>query len=575
MEIKKVFTSTGINGIKELTFKNLTGDKSGSGINLIYFTNCTNINYQKNSNTGVSFLSHAKIKTYFNSFIIPPSFVFYNHRVSTLKYIKYFKTNAPKNGINGRITKSIPLMKTETLQKSSFYDLTPLGESFKTVSNISEIKAIQELINLINNISTEYNKAYFKKEVYFLIESDYDNKEIFEMLLKYFHIKNNLFENPSNIFKGILVKVNNTYFPLTEEKIGLNGRSLGINLQGYNQIQKAILNEYSKKLKETGVIVPEVLDNDSTSSTSSTSIVKELSTDDKVMKNFSKIKSINTPIKDKKTELEINKILNQTNEILTKTDTNSNSNAIDTKSKNLKNLENNPKFEKFKKEIKLLKELNFKFNGSIKIDKNNLPKNIYYDPIKVTGLETVTGYNKQQTEFDEVLDEAMFDLFKSFENDPEVGLKIKDIKISFEDNIKNRFKIYKIKIQNTKFGYEKPYDIKLKVPYPSHGKYIKLDSNKYIMINQLFPYPILKIQPNTVRIYTHYSTAAVELKGSTVNLGSNDLNRIKDNFLVNLTESKKKVKTQDLDDIQVQNIKDKYNLPFNLNDKLFTNIEIK
>jgi len=171
--------------------------------------------------------------------------------------------------------------------------------------------------------------------------------------------------------------------------------------------------------------------------------------------------------------------------------------------------------------------------------------------------------------------QSMFDLFKSLEMDKEAGLKVQDVKISFEDNIKNRFKIYKVRLKNTKFGYQKPYDIELKVPYPSHGKYIKLDSNKYIMINQLFPYPILKIQPNTVRIYTHFSTAAVELKGSNVNLGTNDLNRIKDTFLINLTEAKCKVKTNDLDDQKVQYLKDKYNLPPDLNDKLFTNIEIR
>jgi len=109
MEIKKIFSSTGLSGIKELSFKNLTGTSAGSGINLIYFTNVTCINYTKKSYSGLSFLEMSKNKTYFNSYIIPPTFVFYNQRVSTVKYIKFFKSNAPKVNVSGKVLKSIPL----------------------------------------------------------------------------------------------------------------------------------------------------------------------------------------------------------------------------------------------------------------------------------------------------------------------------------------------------------------------------------------------------------------------------------------------------------------------------------
>ena len=595
MEIKKIFTSTGLNGIKELTFKNLTNDssgKSGTGINLIYFTNVTSINYSSDENNinGLSFLAHAKNKTYFNSFIIPPSFVFYNHRVSTLKYSKFFKTTIAKKSISGRVLKTIPLTKTEILQKSSFYDLTSLGESFKTVSGISEIKAINEFMNLLLSIIKEYHKTFYKKDTYLLLETDYDNKEILDMFLKFYRIKNTLIDLTSiPHFKGIMVKVKNNYYPLTEIKTSLNGDNLVINLQALNKINKMLLEEHKKDLLSAGLNLDEdvedvkdvkdvkeikVFDGTKIKSKDKTLKIKE-----ELLDKFTEVKELNKGIKDPKADIKINNILNQANEIITKNTSKSSGNENTKKDslhhdKILNDLEKDPKFAKYLKEVQMLKDINFKFNGSIKVQRANLPKNLYYDPIKATGIETYTSYNKQQTEFNEVLDEAMFDLFKSLEIDKDAGLKVQDVKIYFEDNIKNRFKIYKVKLKNTKFGYEKPYEIQLKVPYPSHGKYIKLDSNKYIMINQLFPYPILKIQPNTVRIYTHFSTAAVELKGSNVNLGTNDLNRIKDAFLINLTEAKLKVKTQDLDDQKVQRIKDKYNLPSDLNDKLFTNIEI-
>jgi hypothetical protein len=618
MEIKKIFTSTGLNGLKELTFKNLTGSSGtsgntsgssgqmGSGINLIYFTNITNLIKVSAANgneaNGINFLGSGKIKTFFNSFIIPPSFVFYNKRVSTLKYSKYFKTNLPKIGASGRILKTIPTSKTEILQKSSFYDLTSLGEVFKTVSGISELKAIQELLSVFKNIAGEYSKTFYKKDTYICIETDYNNMEILDLFMKFYRIKNKLIDNNRNLFlKGIFVKVKNMYYPLTEEKTSLNGTYLAINMQAFNKIKKVIVEIHKKELQEliktgsTNETEDSIYKLDTSITTDAsgnisiapklTSTEKSINLKDEILSNLDKVKELDKVIKDKKTEVKINTILNTTNELILKNEKHLKTSKNDNKEtpnevkeigmESIEKLSKDPRFEKYHKQLQQLKEVNFKFNGSIKVQQHNLPKNLYFDPVKITGIETYTGYNKQQTEFDEVLDEAMFDLFKSMEDDVDAGIKIQDVKISFEDNIKNRFKIYKIKLKNTKFGYQKPYDIQLKVPYPSQGKYIKLDSNKYIMINQLFPYPILKIQPNVVRIYTHFSTAAVELKGSKVQMGSNDLNRIKDSLLINLTESKNKVKVQELDDVKVQYIKDKYQLPTDLNDKLFVNIEIQ
>jgi hypothetical protein len=37
------------------------------------------------------------------------------------------------------------------------------------------------------------------------------------------------------------------------------------------------------------------------------------------------------------------------------------------------------------------------------------------------------------------------------------------------------------------------------------------------MINQFYPKPILKVKPNVVRLYTHYSTLSVELKNHKIN----------------------------------------------------------
>jgi len=582
MEIKKLFSASGIAGLKEVTFKNLS-DK-GTGVNIIYFTNSTDIDYRDNTPCGINFLLSKPIqksKTLFSTFIIPPNFAFYNHRISVLKYSKYFKSKFAKGGFTGRVLKSIPLSKTELLQKNNFYDLSVMAEAFKRVSNTSELKAIQELFNTFEKISNEFSKTFYKKDTYVVIETNYDNKEILNLFLKQNRIKNCLIPDVSQKgIKGILVKTKNFFYPLTliDEKDNLR-----INMQSFGNILKGIENEHNEDLKKLGILSQEN-ENLASLTTSYTKelkktnseisekkITKDKTIDEKVIEKLESIKELDTVIKDKKTEVKINSILNDTNELITRDSFKERTEKEDY----LKNIETDPKFKKYQDQVKKLKELNFKFNGSIQIQKANLPKNLYFDPIKVTGIETFTSYNKQKTEFDEVLDESMFDLFKSLEIDTNAGLKVQNVKISFEDNIKNRYKIYKVRLKNTKFGYEKPYDIELRVPYPVQGKYLKLDSNKYIMVNQFFPYPILKIQPNTVRIYTHYSTAAVELKGSVVNLGSNDLNRIKDNFLISLTEAKKKVKVSELTNDKKQEIKDKYNLPLMLNDKLMVNLEIQ
>jgi len=431
MEIKKIFTSTGLNGIKGITFKNLTNDssgKSGTGINLIYFTNVTHINFKADKKnitefTGLSFLAQSKNKTYFNTFIIPPSFVFYNHRVSTLKYSKFFKSAMVKVNISGKVLKNIPLTKTEILQKSSFYDLTSLAESFKSVSSISEIKAIQELMNLLLSIIKEYHKTFYKKDSYVIIETNYDNKEILDMFLKFYRIKNSLIDLTSiPQFKGIIVKVKNMYYPLTEIKTSLNGNNLAINIQVLNKINKALLEEHKKDLSRVGLNPDEILEepesNELKNIDSDIKVIdgtkiksndKTLKIKEEILEKLDKVKELDNGIKDPKTEVKINNILNQANEIITRNTSKTNNLKKDSlkHDKILEDLEKDPKFSKYLKEVQLLKEINFKFNGSIKVNKANLPKNIYYDPIKATGIETYTSYNKQQTEFNEVLDEAI------------------------------------------------------------------------------------------------------------------------------------------------------------------------
>ena len=94
--------------------------------------------------------------------------------------------------------------------------------------------------------------------------------------------------------------------------------------------------------------------------------------------------------------------------------------------------------------------------------------------MEIVKIDEFSVYKKQKTEFDEALDQSMFDLIRSIELDDEAGIKIKNIDVSVVDTNKSRFKVYKMTIKNTKFGKTTEYTKSIKVPYPIKGKYLKI-----------------------------------------------------------------------------------------------------
>ena len=84
---------------------------------------------------------------------------------------------------------------------------------------------------------------------------------------------------------------------------------------------------------------------------------------------------------------------------------------------------------------------------------------------------------------------------------------------------KNRYKSFKVKIQHKEFGNttSSPYELEFRTPVVVNDKYVKLGGNNYIMISQLFPQPIVKVQSNLVRLFTNFSISHVELKNTKLN----------------------------------------------------------
>lgn len=582
--IHKVFSAIGLSGIKDIAFKNI---QDGTGINLIYLSDNNSIKYTSKSKTGAAFIEKYTAKAYFSYAVIPINFMFYNQRIKFNPYFKYIK---PKIGAKLRILRKFNTTKNDIKVKSIFYDLTALYEGYHILNQQSQMKSMKELLALFKNIEQESKGTYYQRDTFILLDIDnFGDRKLIEDFVKFGRINNGIFDATS--IKGIMVYVDDKYYPLTvdhdvkdkEGNLIPDKRQLTINYAVYNKIKniRVIVDkeEITKDLikdnelafkKSTSLEMAETLTSDSVDAAKKNvykSLERRLDEIHKVQKEVQK----HSVVDDKK-QREINTLIDTAqNEVMRTSE-------IEGKSIEAKTdaLLERPEFVKYKKVIENIRNINLKYNGAIKIDKDLLKKSagVYYDPIKATGIETFTAYNKQQTEFEEVLDEAMFDLFKGIEQDKEAGIKVQGFKIGFEDNFKSRFKIYKIKLKNTKFGYDKPYTIELKVPYPVNGKYLKLDSNNYIMSNQFFPQPIIKVQSSVVRMYTHFSTAAVELKGTVLNKSS-DFSRLKDEFLKNMTEVKKLKSSKNLDSETIQSIKDEFNLPSNLNDGLMFNVEIK
>lgn len=199
--------------------------------------------------------------------------------------------------------------------------------------------------------------------------------------------------------------------------------------------------------------------------------------------------------------------------------------------------------------IDTIERINQVYNGAVlfKDIESNLVKQVF-QPGNIVGLEEISSINKQKTEMFEKMDENIRDLTEAFTQDPDIKIKVLDIKSKLVETNKDRFIEYSVKIQHD-YGIatKKPYNIIFRVPAPIDDKYIKIGGNNYIMIQQLFPKPIQKVSNTVARLYTHYNTTSVILKGST--LETKDFKVIEKEFIDRLVQSKllQKANIQELD----------------------------
>ena len=209
--------------------------------------------------------------------------------------------------------------------------------------------------------------------------------------------------------------------------------------------------------------------------------------------------------------------------------------------------------------LELHHEINDKYNGLVDVV---IPQLGVFDTQEIVGLKTLSSYNKQYKELMENVDEDIHALIEStLSSDPDIDIKIHDISQKIVDDNKNRYKEFSVKISHKNFGNttDKPYTLKFRTPVVVNDKYVKIGGNNYIMISQMFPQPIVKVQPNLVRLFTNFSISHLELKNTKLNAKMNF--KEVEQTLVNNLKSLNKVKKDVLFDNQTKSdIGNKYGI---------------
>ncbi len=427
------------------------------------------------------------------------------------------------------------------------------------------------------------NKENTGKEFYLVIDgNNCDQKDIIQSILYYSRLSGNKLRLKE--IDGIILYGNNRFWPMTTKDSDKEGPFLKVNIN--------ILARYMKEVHLEDIETVDETPEESVESTKK--IVEQLYKVHIGRKTVTATKMFTDHAKKGEDVLEENPLelikaeVSQNKNIPGKTFEQKLSNLFkepeETKdSKDSKGTKDSKKktesrIPKMIKTInKNLEELNRDYNGVKTLDESIIERNAnsFYKPLNIIGFKDFHAFDKQKTDFGKNLDQAMFDLIKSIEADKELNIKILNIKTSITDTYSDRLKTYTIKLQHKDFGYTKPYTVKFHVPIPSKGKYLKVGGNSYIMTNQLFSKPVVKVNPKTVRLYTHYSTCAIHLKHHAIN-DEQGVDAMMESVADTLKYGKKLVrKPEIMTKEEIIDMKAKYDLPEFMNPDIFVNLSIK
>ena len=384
--------------------------------------------------------------------------------------------------------------------KTSIFDWSDMMPDIINISKTRSKKIVMDtFLEHCELILKDYNpdskKCLFiygdnKKSSY---EADFLN-----MLGYYFHLSSNRMKTN---FDSIVYFMNGKYYPLTTTELDKDGKFLKLNTQMYRLI---LSNKDKFNKNEAEINIIDIENETASSDTKLEDLRKE------IQDLSNKIETESDGVK-KDTISKIKRLLNNEKAL---------SGTFEEKLKQLfdeKSDLNNTHETHITKVLELHDDVNDKYNGLIDV---KIPHIGVFDDQEIVGLTTLSSFNKQYKELMENVDEDIESVItEALAAEPDVDIKILSIKKEIIDDNKNRFKEFSVKIQHKDFGNttSSPYELKFRTPVVVNDKYVKIGGNNYIMISQMFPQPIVKVQSNLVRLFTNFSISHVELKNTKLN----------------------------------------------------------
>ncbi len=555
-----------------LIFKN----EDNEGTNIIYFPELPN--------RGTSLINQYRKKGYWAYVVIPPTFTFMGRKILTNAYYKDFKKEIPT------IRPQRKFAKGDSGARSVVVDLTPLSEDFAAFAKSRSKKMLMEaFIDLVEKFSLD-NNTITGHDCYLLIDGDNtEERDCIKSLLYYSRLNSNKVRIKN--ITGILLYGNKKFWPLTTLDKDKEGEYLKVNINILTRYMKEVHLEDIGEKEETAAesmdttkkIVEQLYKSHigrQTTTAEKMFTAGAKKAEDIIEENPLELIKVevlqNKNIPGKGFEEKLSNLFKE--EPAPESDSSAGAGKSKSKSKSKTGKTTEAKIPRIVKKInENLQELNKQYNGVVNLDESTIDRNAssFYKPLNVVGFSDFSAYGKQKSEFGKNLDQAMYELIKSFETDKELGIKVLNIKTEITDTYRDRFKTYRVKLQHKSFGYKKPYFVSFRIPIPSKGKYLKVGGNSYIMTNQLYSKPVVKVNPKLVRLYTHYSTCAIHLKQHSLN-EADGIDTMLENFADQLRYGKKlKSQPEPLTKDQITDIKAKYDLPEFMNHDLFVNLEIK
>jgi len=131
----------------------------------------------------------------------------------------------------------------------------------------------------------------------------------------------------------------------------------------------------------------------------------------------------------------------------------------------------------------------------------------------------VSGINRHQFEYKDIMDKSVRDLFKSLSSRNKNPIKILKIKSETIRDNKNAYTVYTVTLQNSNGGETTPYDVTVKLPALVNDKYLLLGGKNYMPLTQQFLKPLVKDKKNEVRFLTQFNTDTLRIRNAVHSIG--------------------------------------------------------